>query len=185
MTILPTSTIIPIAAPTIDTLIGSIALFSTGLLAIIGAIGGFLFWNGFVLRARAEKDLDRIEETARKSEKIFAEYKQRTDGVFKAADELMSTFINETSKVEEHGKKVKATAEQVQQEWERIKTTYSNLSQGSQVFLAPYPFQAVNTTPYAEPGTPVNLAGQGAPLSPNGQTIQFNAQGSPFIRTKK
>ena len=95
---------IPSQPATIDTLISTFSFYSTVilgifglLLAVIAGLGGFLVWNGFILRARAEKDLDRIEETATKSEKIFAEYKRKTDEAFKAADEVISTLINVAS----------------------------------------------------------------------------------------
>jgi hypothetical protein len=135
-----TPTIIPIPtiqAPTIDTLISSIALFSTVLLAVISAIGVFLVWNGFILRDRADKDLKKIEDTKDQAVKMFIELQKISYNWQKFADENMKN-ANESIKrlssiVTQAGNDANTIKEAkvVVREWKKNYSDYSKVSNGT------------------------------------------------------
>jgi len=95
MTLPPTPVL---QTPPMDTLISSMSMFSTVLLgllglflAVISGIGGFLVWNGFVLRARAEKDLEKIELLG---ERIEARAKE-IEAIFNQAQSMVTKLTDD------------------------------------------------------------------------------------------
>src|SRR4051794_29952914 len=84
-------------AVTIDTLINTFAVFSTIIIGIFVLFGSFIIWSGFEMRARADKDIEKIEDTKDEAVKIFLQLKQISEEWKKFSDENMAS-ANESIK---------------------------------------------------------------------------------------
>jgi ABC-type transporter Mla subunit MlaD len=124
-------------SPTIDTLINTFSLFATMEIGAFVLIGSFIVWNGFALRERAEKDLDKIEETKARTEEL----EEKVQTIFNQTKSTLTTLTAESQGIREVVNDLQTRLEQVDikdrkitallSDLEQRASTYTNTLQGS------------------------------------------------------
>src|SRR5436309_5981702 len=123
--------------PSIDTLINTFTLFATVEIGVFVLIGSFIVWNGFALRDRAEKDLDKIEETKARTEEL----EKKVQAIFNQTKSTLTTLKEESQGIREVVTGLQKRLEQVDikdrqitallSDLEQRASTYTNTLQGS------------------------------------------------------